>query len=42
MNLSFVLNKNKKVENYTRINNHKFITLRFWFESSLNILCGWT
>jgi len=40
--LSFTLAKNEKVEHYIRIKTHKPIVLRFWVESGVNALCGWT
>jgi len=33
---------NEKVEHYIRIKTHKSIALRFWVESGVNALCGWT
>jgi len=42
VNLSPTLAKNEKVEHYIRIKTHKPIVLRFWVESDVNNLCGWT
>jgi len=42
MSLSLVLARNEKIEHYIRINTHKPIVLRFWVESGVNVLCGWT
>jgi len=42
MSLSLTLAKNEKVEHYIMIKTHKLIILRFWVESGVNALCGWT
>jgi len=42
VSLSPTLARNEKVEHYIRIKTHKPIVLRFWVESSVNVLCGWT
>ena len=31
--------RNEKVEHYIRIKTHKLITLRFWVESGISVLC---
>ena len=33
--------KNEKVEHYIKIKTHKLVVLRFWVESSINVLCSW-
>jgi len=40
--LSSTLARNEKVEHYIKIKIHKLIALRFWVESGVNALCGWT
>jgi len=42
MSLNLTLAINEKVEHYIRIKTHKPIVLRFWGESDVNALCGWT
>ena len=42
MSLSLTIARNEKVEHYIRIKTHKLIALRFWVESGVNALCGWT
>jgi len=42
VSLSFTLAVNEKVERYIKIKIHKLIALRFWIESDVNVLCGWT
>jgi len=40
MSLSFTLVRNEKVEYYIKIKVYKFIILKFWVESGVNILYG--
>ena len=42
VSLSLTLVRNEKVEHYIRIKIHKLIVLRFWVESDVNTLYGWT
>ena len=42
MSLNFTLGKNEKVKHHIRTKTHKFIILKFWIESDVNDLCGWT
>jgi len=42
MSLSSILIKNKKVKYYIRIKTYKFIILKFWIESVVNVLYAWT
>jgi len=42
VSLSPTLVKNEKVKQYIRIKTHKLIVLRFWVESGVNVLYGWT
>jgi len=42
VSLNPTLARNERVEHYIRIKTHKPIVLRFWVESSVNVLCGWT
>jgi len=42
VSLSPTLTRNEKVEHYIRIKTHKPIALRFWVESGVNVLYGWT
>jgi len=41
VSLSPTLTINEKVKHYIRIKTHKPITLRFWVESGVSVLCGW-
>jgi len=40
MSLNLTLTRNEKVDYYIRIKTHKLITLRFWVESGVSVLCG--
>ena len=42
VSLSPTLARNGKVKHSIRIKTHKPIVLRFWVESGVNVLCGWT
>jgi len=42
VSLNLTLNRIKKVEHYIRIKIYKLIVLRFWVESGINFLFGWT
>jgi len=42
VSLSLTLARNEKVEHCIRIKTHKLIVLRFWVESGISVLCGWT
>jgi len=42
VNLSLTLTINKKVEHYIGIKIYTLIVLRFWIESDVNVLCGWS
>ena len=42
VSLSSTLVINEKVEHYIRIKTHKLIVLRFWVESGVSALYGWT
>jgi len=42
VSISLTLARNEKVEHYIKIKTHKPIVLKFWVESGVNILCGWT
>ena len=42
VSLSLTWTKNKKVEHYIRIKTYKPIVLRFWVESGISALYGWT
>jgi len=42
VSLSPTLDRNEKVEHYIRTKTHKSIALRFWVESDVNGLYGWT
>jgi len=37
-----IRNPNEEVKHDIRIKTYKFIALRFWVESGINVLCGWT
>jgi len=42
VSLSPTLTRNEKVEHYIRIKTHKPIALRFWVESGVSLLCGYS
>jgi len=42
VSLSPTLTRIEKVEHHIRIKAHKLIALRFWVESGVSVLCGWT
>jgi len=42
VSLSLTLGRNEKLEHHIRTKTHKPIALRFWVESGVNALCGWT
>jgi len=36
------LGRNEKVKYHIRTKTHKSIALKFWVESGVNVLCGWS
>jgi len=42
VSLSFTFDKNEKIKYHIKIKTYKFIVLRFWTESDVNVLCGWS